>query len=192
MKSLTLICVLFLIVLISGCSSSDKQLIKKDLDSRFTKFEIVEITADSADIYYASMALMGLQISIAKGNVEILTAANHYYGVPGFNKWSNKKTTIYMDSITKGLSDICYSFMRRQFSRSEPCFYVKYRIYDGPVKVEKEEYYYIRVFDEGKQKELMHRPVSWKEYLVEQDCSDIMDQCYEEQLKFLREIVYGN
>lgn len=192
MKKLTLIFILFLIVLVSGCSSGDKQLIKKDLDSRYTKFEIVEMKPDSSNVQDAFMTLLSLKVNISQGKLDIIKAGNHYYNVDGTGKWSHEKTTQYMDSITDKLSKMCNEFMYLQFSKPEACYSVKYRIFNGALKEEREEYYYIRVYDEGKQKELMHRPVSWKEYLVEQDCSDIMDQCYEEQLKFLREIVYGN
>jgi len=101
------------------------------------------------------------------------------------------KVSIFV-SLTNRMSKMCTDFMHLQFSKSEPCYYVKYRIFDGALKVEKEEYYYTRVFDEGKQKELIHRPTNWKAYLIEQNCSNILDQCFEEQLKFLREQVYGN
>lgn len=187
MKTITAISILFILVIMNGCISQDKRLIKKDLDSRFTKFEIVEIKPDSANIQDAFMTLLSLKVNISQGNLDIIKAGNHYYNIDGIGKWSDKKTNTYMDSVTKKMSKMCFDFMRLQFLRSEPCYYVKYRIFNGALKEEKEEYYSIRTYDDGKQIELIHRPYNWNEYLIEQNCSDIIDQCSREYIKFLRE-----
>lgn len=191
MKTITFSFILSVLLIMNGCISPDNQRIKKDLDSRFTKFEIVEIKPDSANVQDAFMTLLSLKVNISQGNLDIIKAGNHYYNIDGLGKWSDKKTKQYMDSITNKLSKMCYDFMRLQFSKDEPCYYVKYRIFNGALKEEKEEYYSIRIYDDGKQIELIHRPYNWNDYLIEQNCLNICDQCYEEQLKFLRDQIYG-
>jgi hypothetical protein len=191
MKIITVSSILFILVIMNGCTSQDERRIKKDISSRFTGFEIVEIKADSANIEDAFNTLNSLKIIISQGNLDIIKAGNHFYNIDGTGKWSDRKTKMYMDSITSKMSKICYDFMRLQLTKPEACYYVNYRIYNGAVKEVKEEYYKIRSFDSGKQIELIHRPVNWNEYLIEQNSLNICHQCIEEQIKFLREQIYG-
>lgn len=191
MKIITVSFILFIIVIMNGCTSQDERRIKKDLSSRFTGFEIVELKKGSANLEDAFNTLNSLKINIAQGNLDIIIAGNHYYNIDGIGKWSDKRTNAYMDSVTKEMSKMCNDFMQLQFTKPEACYYVKFRIFNGAMKEEKEEYYLVRIFDEGKQVELLHRPVNWSEYLIEQKCSDLIDQCSREYIKFLREQING-
>jgi hypothetical protein len=182
--------ILILQLILVGCNNIN-QAIKKDLNSRFTKFEIVEIRKDSSNVEEAFNMLLSLKVNISDGNLEIVKAGNHFYDVSGYDKWSYEKTTNYMNSITNKLLNMCHDFMYLQFSKSEPCYYVKYRIFKDELKVEKEEYYYFRIYDDGKKTELLHRPCNWNDFLYEQKCIDLIDKCSEPYREFLNEII-GN
>ena len=191
MNKLLFTSLIILISMLNACNLTDQGRIKKDLNTRFVKFEIVEIKKDSANIYDTFMTLLSLQVNISKGNLDMAIAENHYYDTDMKGKWSNEKTTHYMDSITHKLMDMCDHFMRLQFTKPEPCYFVKYRIYNGATKEEKEEYYYLRLYDNGKKIELMHRPYLWNDYLTDQKCKDICAKCSEKYLSFLRDIITG-
>jgi len=184
-KSCSILMIFFLMLVFVGCDKN-KQAIKKDLNSRFTKFEIVEIKKDSANIEDASMLLMSLQLNISQSNLDMLKAENLYYD----KKWSYAKASKFMDSITTKLMNMNVDFVHSQYLKSDPCYYVKYRIFKDELKVEKEEYYYFRIYNEGKQTEIMHRPCNWDEYLKVEESADLMDKCTEQYFSFLKGIAY--
>jgi hypothetical protein len=193
MKKITGISILFILILLNGCTSQDEKLIKKDLESRFTKFEIVEVKKDSANVDDAFNMLLSLKVNISIGNLDITKAEARYYNYDGLGKWSLTKTENYMDSVTKKLTKLCHNFMILQFDKSEPCYYVKFRIYNGVFKEERAEYYYVRKYGSNNElTELMRRPYIWKDYLLEENVADIYDKCTEKYLSFLKEIAYGN
>lgn len=76
-------------------------------------------------------------------------------------------------------------FMYLQFSKPELCYRVKYRIYKDEAKIDKEEFYYLHQYGEGKI-EALHRPCDWHNYLEEEGCSDLLDQCSKYYIDFLR------
>ena len=175
--------ILILSIVFVGCNPSN-QAIKKDLNSRFTKFEIVEIRIDTSNVYDAKMSLLSLKINISDVNLNIAKATNYYYD----KQWSYDKTSHYMDSISTNLSKRYMDFMSLISSKSEPCYYVKYRIYKDELKVEKEEFYYFRKND-GVITELLHRPCDWSDFLKEEECTDLSDQCYAGYKGFLDGII---
>lgn len=173
--------VIFLIIL--GCNGPDS-VIKKDLDSRFTKFEIIEIKKDSSNIYEADRMLMGFKVDISKANLSMAIAESKYFD----KAWTLKKTSHFMDSTTTVLMNNCSKFMRLMSSRSEPCYLVRYRIYKNESKIEKEEYYYMRESG-GKFIETIHRPSDWSEFLMENNSEDLMGQCSERYKGFLESLL---
>ena len=182
-KNFTLYLSLLIVV---ACNQPDS-VIKKDLSTRFTRFEVVEIRSDSANINEVSLLLMSLPLEIAQGNANMAKAENKY-----FDKiWTYKQTTHYMDSVSKELSSDCVKFTKLQFSKADPCFYVKYRIFKDELKIEKEEYYYLRKYGDKNETEVWHRPVSWKEYMKEAGHPDLIGESMEYYLGFLRSMIYG-
>jgi hypothetical protein len=172
--------IILISMLFVRCNSTDS-LIKKDLSSRYTGFEVVEIKPDSANVYDAAMTLMSLKINIAQGNLSMAKAENLLYD----KKWTDKRTKSLMDSFTTDLNKRCMVFMNLQFSKPELCYRVKYRIYKDESKIEMEEYYLIHKYGEDKT-ELLHRPCDWDKYLKEEGCSDLLDQCSKYYMDFLR------
>lgn len=176
---------IFLLVLpvlfITGCNNPEST-IKKDLDSRFTKFEVAEIKKDSSNIYNAMMSLNSLKIEIATANADMARMEGLYWD----KKVSRDKLGQYMDSVTTKLGKSCMTFMHLMGSRTESCYRVKYRLSKEELKIEKEEYYYLKTYDEGKKIEALHRPCDWDQFLKEEGHSDLIGECSKYYLEFLR------
>ena len=178
MKKLLFIALILLYTL--DCNSQESA-IKKDLNSRFTGFEIVEIKPDSANVYEAANALNNLKLAIGSANLKISTATAYF----DTKTWSFEKTTQYMDSVSEAMADECVKFWKLETSKTEPVYYVEYRIFKDELKILKVEYYYFHKKADGKT-DLLHRPCRWDYYMNEVSFSNGMDQCYEQTLKFLK------
>jgi len=152
----------FSILLLLSCDPNQSK-IKADLNSRYTKFEIVEINRDSSNIYDAKMHMLSFKMNLSDGNIQMEKAAYKFID----KEWSFDRTTNYMDSITKELDAKSKQITDAIHLRTEPCFYVKYRIFKDEVKIEREEFYYLRSYDDGKKVEVLHRPCNNDEFLKE-------------------------
>jgi hypothetical protein len=179
MKKTTIYCVIVTLFAF-GCVGPNND-IKKDLNTRFTKFEIVEIKPDSSNVYDAAMTYMSLGIKVSEAKLSMASAESEYYD----KKRSSKNTMQLMDSVVAVITEECQYFFNLKDSRKEPCYYVKYRIFKDEIKVEKEEYYYIRPHGDGKV-ELMHRPYSWFDYLKAEDFTKLRSECIDIQIDFAK------
>ena len=195
MKTVYAISVLAVFLRMCSSISPEEQAIKKDLASRFTGFEIVEIRKDSAEVDNAMNYSNSCKLIIAGNDLLISKATLRFYGVEydennnedKVKSWSIDKITHYADSITDKSLEIVKRYMELQFSKSEPCYYVKYRIYDGANKIEKEEYYQYR---EGAD-EWVHRPCDWDEWLQERGDVNLFEKAFASYQQFLLDVMYG-
>ena len=166
------------LVLLVGCNTPDYT-IKKDLNSRFTKIEIVEIRLDSANVCDIGMRKMNLKINIIDGISKMATAEKNYWD----KRWTRNQALSYMDTITNDLNKRGVDFLKLENSKAEQCYYVKYKIFKDELKIEKEEYYYIRPYGDGKT-EVIHRTCVWDDYL--EDLAQSIKESNDYYISFLR------
>jgi hypothetical protein len=197
MKIIAAIPLLFLLVIQNGCISQDEQRIKKDLDSRFTKFEIVEIRVDNSNLENAWNLLLSCRLNVSDNNLKISKALLDYevrtsnYPIPGIKiseeerkTWAKKRYFEYLDSVYKVLEAKLLNFEDLKFSKKyrEKCFYVKYRLYKEENKIEKEEYYFLK----NNNNEIVHRPYKWDDFLIEENYSDPINSALEYYSEILK------
>jgi hypothetical protein len=175
------------LLLCSGCNT-DKSLIKKNLNSRFTKFEIVEIRKDSANVFDACNMLLSTRINVSETNLNVIKAINGYYS--GTSKMSPKEIILYIDSIENKLTALMTKFEELRFDRSENCYYVKYLLSKEENKIPKEEYFYINPWN----KEVITRPYNWDEYLYKEKYDLLINESmkYDDDYYQLKEDFRGN
>jgi hypothetical protein len=161
---------------------SAKLMINENLNSRFTGYEIVEIRKDSSFIYEAKNILARLGLAVSENNLEIIRTVADFES--GKLKMNGLQVSQQIDSFFKDSEDRLQSFKERRFERSEPCYYVKYRIFDGANKIEKEEYFSIREYVDNQQ-EVLHRPADWDEFMREEKYDQVIDNA----LKFYAEVL---
>lgn len=152
--------ILILFVLFAGCDK-DKQAIRKDLNSRFTKFKIIDVIKDSSNVSDVMMTFKRLKIRIADNNREIIKSINDIKS--GAASQKPYQTIFYIDSLYNNSIEGGMDLEIMQFDRSEPCYYVNYLIYKEGMKIPKEEYFYINESNG----EVLHRPYDWCEFLLE-------------------------
>lgn len=157
MKKIHVLFVLWLILLTLGCNR-DESLIKKDLDSRFTKFEIVEIRKDSSTVKDAIMRINSLMMRTAKTNLEIVKVLN---GID-LGIRTPYQNYLYIDSLHNSLLQSFQKFEDSRFDKVDPCYYVKYLVHKEEIKIPKEEYYYI-----SESGNVWNRPYDWDEFLLD-------------------------
>lgn len=144
-----------------------KSRIKKDLESRYTGFEIVEVRPDSSNIEQAINRCGSLQIRAAENNAKTIKLIAECYETTNVMKLKeNYRQITILDSI---ITQDCKEFERLRFDRSEECFYVKYQVYKNEKKVPVEEYYLI------KEKEVLHRPIDWTDFTYELEYDEVID-----------------
>jgi hypothetical protein len=195
MKTTYLVPFLSISLLMCKNVPQEEKAIKNDLESRFTGFEIVEIKKDSAEVSNAMNYSNSCKIVISSNNLEIVKAIGRYQGmeidenmkVLKIKPWSFDKLTKYADSISDESFELVNEYMHLQFSKSEPCYYVKYRVFDGANKIEKEEYYQYR---EGAN-EWIHRPCDWDEWLLERGDTKLFDEATATYKQLLLDVLNG-
>jgi hypothetical protein len=166
MKSLTLYSFIFLFsLLLFGCNDP-KGLIEKDLESRFTKFDVVEIKKDSSNIYKAINSLGALEFMTSSVNSEIVKTLNKIENSTNRNEIYNDY--LYVDSLYNALFQSFDNFEKSEYDRPDNCYYVKYLIHKEELKLTKEEYYHLRLMPNGKY-DIIHRPYVWNEFLYEKN-----------------------
>jgi hypothetical protein len=165
----------FQILLLIGCDN-DKSAIKKDLNSRFTKVEIVEIRKDSTNVRQALNILNSLKVRISEANLNIVKAL---YSEDSSNR-TPYQNYLYMDSIQQDIIQSLKKFEDSKFDKKEPCYYVKYLISKDEIKIPKEEYYFLDKYNG----DVLHRPCEWEDFMYEQGYSDII----KDALKYRSEI----
>jgi hypothetical protein len=196
MKTISAIPILLLILLMNGCVSPDKWRIKKDLKTRYIKFEIVEIKKDSSNREEAWKRIIRCKLIVADNNCNISEALLDYeikksgYNISGLKisseerkKWTLKQYRDYVNSLYKKSEDALKGFEDLRFSKSynEQCYYVKYRIFKEENKVQKEDYY----FTNKNNNYVVHRAYDWNEFLFEAKYSDLIN----EALKYYPDIL---
>jgi hypothetical protein len=161
---------------------SAKLMINENLNSRFTGYEIVEIQKDSSFIYDAQNTLARLGLIVSENNLEIIRTISDFE----LRKLKVKGVQVsqHIDSAYEDSEDRLQAFEKREFEKIEPCYYVKYRIFDGANKIEKEEYFLIREYGDN-QKEVLRSPVVWEEFMREEDYDKLIDNV----LKFYRDVL---
>jgi len=70
MKTKIYLLVILILFLTIGCNSPESK-IKKDLKSRYTGFEIVEIQKESSNVWNAMMNILSLKIRTSEANAKI-------------------------------------------------------------------------------------------------------------------------
>lgn len=174
--------IVLIIAFIGWSCNSVKREIHKNLNSRFTGFEIVEIKKDSASIFMATEVIRDLKNKIVRSNIRISQAFSDYRkGTANKAGW---QVSEYVDSIYDSMTKSIIHFESYRIIKNEPCFYVKYRIFDCPFKREKEEYFYFRKIN-GKFIELLTRPYKWEDFLQLENYEEIMN----EYMKHYSEII---
>lgn len=164
--------VLLGLLFLSSCDSNKSQ-IKKDLNTRWTKFEIVEIRPDSANLRTALECLSSLKLRVAITNREI--SEGLYNASLNLNPYENY---LKIDSIHEGIVKAMDKFEHSQFDRCDRCYYVKYLVSKDEQKITKEEYYYVD------KDYVRHRPIVWNEFMYDQE----YDKLIKEAIKFSSEI----
>eukprot|EP00825_Cyclidium_porcatum_P007228 TRINITY_DN13619_c0_g1_i5.p1 TRINITY_DN13619_c0_g1~~TRINITY_DN13619_c0_g1_i5.p1 ORF type:complete len:230 (+),score=15.34 TRINITY_DN13619_c0_g1_i5:80-769(+) len=157
--------ILILFVLFAGCDK-DKQAIRKDLNSRFTKFKIIDVIKDSSNVSDVMMTFKRLEIRIADNNRKIIKSLNDIKS--GAASQKPYQTIFYIDSLYNNSIEGGMDLEIMQFDRSEACYYVNYLIYKEGMKVPKEEYFYI---SEGNPMYSALIPVSYTHLTLPTICS---------------------
>lgn len=180
MKYRTILIALF--ILLNGCVSKEEVIIKKDLDTRWTGFDIVEIRADSANIYTAVNILRSLELNILNSNNKIISALLDFER--GNSIRNGSQTLLYVDSIYKKIEDRMTAFERSRYDRPDKCYYVKYLVFSGARKIEKEEYYHLRLMNDGNY-DIIHRPYDWNEFMFDKEYDKLIDEALKYQSDIL-------
>ena len=189
-KAIDLLVITLILICNCGCSDQATNLIKQNLNSRFTKYKIVVIMKDSASVDQAANTYNEIKIKMSELALECQKAEMHFYGY-NFNtntrieRWSIHKSDGYMDSVTAKIVELCDYFLNLRFSKEDNCFYVKYRILDGPYKFEKDEYFYI-----SRMRDITHRPANWNEYLKEIGAENLLDDCLGPRVRSLQKMLH--
>ena len=168
----TLIPILILALILTSCNIGIKQKIKKDLNSRYTGYEIVEIKKDSSFVSSAFDALIYLKLRAFADNKEISKSIIEFEN--GTSKRTGLQTYQYIDSVYKAMTHAFVVFEEKKHKKVDPCFYVKYRVFQGAIKVERVEYYQIRK-DVLNKNVLFNRPYDWDEFLHQQEYDEMVD-----------------
>jgi len=179
MKSIKLFTMFLLIVLLASCKNA-KSTIEKDLNTRFTKFEIVEIKEDSANIYEAHSVLIELIVQISQMNLDVISSMDSLEN--GIGSKSKAQYIVYIDSLYTNMINKLDSFENSDTLKVDKCYYVKYLVANGAVKETVEEYYYIN----EKNGDVIHRPVEWKAFLKSVDYSEYVNDVMKYYKDFLR------
>lgn len=179
MKSINLFTMFLLIVILASCKNA-KSTIEKDLNTRFTKFEIVEIKEESANVQKAFEDLLAIRVDISKMNLDVIQSIDSLEN--GIGSKSKPQYIVYIDSLYTNMTNTMDSFENSDTLKVDKCYYVKYLVANGAVKETVEEYYYIN----EKNGDIIHRPVEWKEYLKAVDYSEYINDFMKYYKDFLR------
>jgi hypothetical protein len=167
--------VFLLFIIIFLFTSCTKHKVRKDLNTRYIDFEIVEIHPDVANVRKAYLDNSFIQMKIAETNLEIIRTLNDYES--GEKYWTIKQYSLHCDSLFDRMEKMMVKFESSEFIK-EACYYVKYRIPIGVNKIEKEEYYCF--FG----KDVYRRPKDWKTFMQELNYSETIDKA----LKYYSEL----
>ena len=133
------------LILLASCQKAPK-FIRKDLDSRFVKYEIIEcrkdISAYDSVLKYANISIRVLDEieSSIRASRQIEIRMENLDNPNYFNKRSTEKTYKSLDSLFKILE---YSEPKASKPvKNEPCYFVKYRVWNTTTKDEFKEYYF--------------------------------------------------
>jgi hypothetical protein len=149
------IVVLFIVI---SCNTSESK-IKKDLKSRWTEFEIINIQKDSANVERAINILRALSIQTLEANGAILD-----YLIKISKEKNNAiihEDFILVDSIYNSVKQKLSEFHDMDFKNISPCFFVTYKVNIDGIEVLKEEYYYLNETNG----DILHRSSNWQEFL---------------------------
>lgn len=186
MKSIIFFLWIPLILLTISCKNP-KSTIEKDLNTRYTKFEIVEVKADSANIYEAYNLLNELKVQIPQMNQNILCSLDSIGR--GVGEKTPKQYYLYMNSLYKEMENKLSAFEASKTHKPDKCFYVKYLVENGAIKETVEEYYYL----DEKNGVVIHRPIDWDAFLKSVKYTDYVNdyvKYYKYFLKIERVIPY--
>ncbi|NVO12273.1 MAG: hypothetical protein HXX16_20115 [Bacteroidales bacterium] len=178
MKIKSLLTCISLLFIIYSCDDPSTSRIKKDLSSRWTKFEIIEVKKDSANVRMATNIFRSLSLQVKDANVAILQSLINI---------ENKKAPdnieqnyINIDTTYKNIQGKLDNFLNSESKNMESCFYVKYLVSVNEKKIPKEELYFIN----NQNGDIIHRPSNWKDFLNELG----WDKVVNESVKYLSEL----
>jgi hypothetical protein len=177
----TILLIVLSLILFSSCNR-EKRLIKNDLNSRFTKFDLIEIKPDSSNVKDAIFSLMSLKIRVSESNLKIIQGITEIESNNGSK--ASYQTFLLIDSVyNKTISDF-EKFEKTRYSKPDKCFYVKFLVYKEEIKIPHEEY--IVINDENDN--VFHRPYDWDEFLVQEGYNDLVNSAltYTKDLMDLR------
>jgi hypothetical protein len=179
---------LLLINLLLSCSSfqilaqKEVTIIKEDLNNRYVQYEVIQIKPDSANVYEAINTMRAVKMRVSEYNNDILKIFQKISN--GYDRHKGYDAII---TLRKELYDFMLNFESSQFSRPDPCFYVKYRFFKDGLKIPLEEYYHLRLMYNGEY-DIIHRPVDWNEFLQ----SKGYDKVIRDSKKYSQEITELN
>ena len=179
MKSIKFFALIPLILLSVSCKNA-KSTIEKDLNTRFTKFEILEVKEDSANVYNARCVLIELIGQISQMNLDVVYSMDSLENSIGSK--SKAQYIVYIDSLYTSMTNKMDSFEHSDTLKVDKCYYVKYLVANGAVKETVEEYYYIN----GNNGDVIHRPVDWEAFLKSVDYSEYVNNFMKYYKDFLR------
>lgn len=167
MKNIKVLLIVTIFLILNSCGFLNKHKIKKELNSRFSNFKIIEFKKDSANVVHAKYFYYSVSINVKINHLEISKLLLNY---------NSKKSEI--DSLFNDIVIMMYEFEKMKFSKEEyePCYYVKYRITNGIEKITKEEYFYI-----NKNNNIIHRSYDWNEFLYELKYDELIEEVIEFQ-----------
>lgn len=165
---ITIRLVIFML-LFSSCNP-DKRLIEKNLNSRFTKYEIVEFRKDTAYVKQASWTLLSLKIGVSETNLKISKTLNDIVFKTGSR--TPVQNLQYIDSLHDVIVNRMDKFEKSRFDRVDPCYYVKYLIHKEDRKIAKEEYFYINRQND----DIICRPCEWNEYMFREGYDELIKE----------------
>ena len=172
---------LLFLLFLTGCTAmrDEEKLIKKNLDSRYTRFEIVEIRPDSSNVYDVINTIRSLLIRTSSNNLEIIKLLNEFDNAT----MSSLKKRIYfkIDSLYTTNKESILKFEDLRFDKSEACFRVEYLVHNGERKVRNIEFFYINPYN----KEVLTRPYEWEEFMRERN----YDKVIKEALRYQKDIL---
>ena len=180
MKILILFLLSLSVLFLPSCIN-DQTRIKKDLGTRFTKFEIIEIRKDSSFLSSAKNLLIGCVFKVSQANLEIIQ------NIVKIDENPSQEYKLYkhIDSVSKDMHNYLRNFEEKKYTTPDQCFRVKYLIVGPEIKTPKEEFYELKPKSDGDYN-IYHRPIEWSDFMEEVKYSDLLDNAF----KYYKKIIH--
>lgn len=169
MKKLLFIVLIVPFLFVCSCAKYE---IKKELESSYTNFEIIEIRPDSANIFQARNSLTAIKIRVARTSYQI---SNYQYDILLAKNKKDKLLLLYkIDSLYDNMFESMEKFEKSYNEYNDKCYYVKYTVPIYNKKILFQEYFLIR-----ENKDILHRSYEWRNYLYKEGWNDLVKEILE-------------